>query len=124
LNTLTGHTAAIYSVVYSPNNQHIASASADRTIKIWDSQTGILLHTLTGHTNLICSVVYSPNGQHIASASFDKTVKIWKNPIIENRWKSRKPALLLREKSQGKIREGFNVWNIMTNVTSFLRLKK
>jgi WD40 repeat protein len=75
---------------------------------------------LNGHTNYVYSVAYSPNGQYITSASGDCTIKIWKNPIIEINWQTRKPALLLREKSQGKISEGFNVWNIMTNIASFL----
>ncbi|MEH2180948.1 eIF2A-related protein, partial [Nostoc sp.] len=64
-------------VVYSPNGQQLASASYDKTIKIWDVSSGQLLKSLTGHSSAVNSVVYSPNGQQLASASYDKTIKIW-----------------------------------------------
>ncbi|MEH2316851.1 MAG: ribosome assembly protein 4, partial [Nostoc sp.] len=57
--------------------QQLASASYDKTIKIWDVSSGQLLKTLTGHSSEVYSVAYSPNGQQLASASYDKTIKIW-----------------------------------------------
>ncbi|MEH2240517.1 WD40 repeat domain-containing protein, partial [Nostoc sp.] len=57
--------------------QQLASASVDKTIKIWDVSSGQLLKTLTGHSSEVYSVAYSPNGQQLASASVDKTIKIW-----------------------------------------------
>ncbi|MEH2042595.1 WD40 repeat domain-containing protein, partial [Nostoc sp.] len=77
LKTLTGHSSSVYSVAYSPNGQQLASASRDKTIKIWDVSSGQLLKTLTGHSDSVISVAYSPNGQQLASASWDKTIKIW-----------------------------------------------
>ncbi len=71
LHTLKGHIDTVTSVVYSPDGQHITSASYDSTIKIWNSQTGQLLNTLTGHRSCVYSVAYSPNSEHIASTSFD-----------------------------------------------------
>jgi WD40 repeat protein len=103
-------------VTYSPDGLHIAFCSKNGTIKIFDSRTGQNLHTFAEHTTWVYSMAYSPDGQYIVSASEDKTIKIWKNPIIEDRWEMRKPVLLLREKSKGC----FNVFDIMTNVASFL----
>ncbi|MEH2168334.1 MAG: ribosome assembly protein 4, partial [Nostoc sp.] len=77
VNTLEGHNSPVNSVTYSPNGQQLASASADKTIKIWDVSSGKLLKTLTGHSSPVNSVTYSPNGQQLASASADKTIKIW-----------------------------------------------
>ncbi|MEH1814791.1 MAG: ribosome assembly protein 4 [Nostoc sp.] len=77
VNTLEGHNSGVTSVAYTPNGQHLASASNDKTIKIWDVSNGKLLKTLTGHSDPVNSVTYSPNGQHLASASNDKTIKIW-----------------------------------------------
>ncbi|MEH2159652.1 MAG: WD40 repeat domain-containing protein, partial [Nostoc sp.] len=77
VNTLEGHSNVVISVAYSPNGQQLASASDDKTIKIWDVSSGQLLKTLTGHSSEVISVAYSPNGQQLASASYDKTIKIW-----------------------------------------------
>ncbi|KAK2041575.1 WD40 repeat-like protein [Colletotrichum somersetense] len=55
----------------------IASASWDKTIKIWDAATGQCLHTLRGHTEPVYSAAFSSDGTHVASASEDKTIKIW-----------------------------------------------
>nr|WP_322684703.1 ribosome assembly protein 4 [Nostoc sp. DedQUE07]MDZ8130659.1 ribosome assembly protein 4 [Nostoc sp. DedQUE07] len=77
VNTLEGHSDEVNSVAYSPNGQQLASASTDKTIKIWDASSGQLLKTLTGHSNSVTSVAFSPNGQQLASASFDNTIKIW-----------------------------------------------
>ena len=77
IKTLTGHTHYVYSVSYSPDGRKIISTSEDKTIKIWDANTGSCLQTLTGHTNGVSSVLYSPDGRKIVSASGDKTIKIW-----------------------------------------------
>ncbi|MBC1221117.1 WD40 repeat domain-containing protein, partial [Nostoc sp. UCD120] len=77
VNTLEGHSSGVISVAFSPNRPQLASASYDKTIKIWDVGSGKLIKTLTGHSESVYSVVYSPNGQQLASASTDKTIKIW-----------------------------------------------
>ncbi|MEG4519926.1 MULTISPECIES: WD40 domain-containing protein [unclassified Microcoleus] len=74
--TLKGHTNNISQVAIAPNNQIIASASKDKTIKLW-STDGKLLRTLTGHTDEVNSVAFSPDSQTIASASKDQTIKLW-----------------------------------------------
>ncbi|AFZ18596.1 WD40 domain-containing protein [Allocoleopsis franciscana] len=75
-HTLKGHTKEVTQVAIAPNNQIIASASKDKTIKLW-STDGKLLFTLTGHTDEVDSVAFSPDSQIIASASKDKTIKLW-----------------------------------------------
>ncbi len=65
------------SVAFSPDGQRLASASADQTVKIWDSTTGKELFALKGHAGGVSSVAFSPDGQRLASASSDQTVKIW-----------------------------------------------
>ncbi len=77
LNTLEGHSSAVSSVVFSPDGQRLASASYDKTIKLWDVATGKAVQTLTGHSSGVSSVVFSPDGQRLASASSDKTIIIW-----------------------------------------------
>ncbi|KAJ7208639.1 WD40 repeat-like protein, partial [Mycena pura] len=72
------HTAVVYSIVFSPNGKHIASALSDGTVRIWDAATGeVVGEPLKGHTGNINSVVFSPDGKHIASGSNDNTIRIW-----------------------------------------------
>ena len=62
---------------FSPDGKTVASASADKIVKIWDIATGKPIQTLEGHQGEVHSVVFSPDGKTIASASWDNTVKLW-----------------------------------------------
>ncbi|MEG4202308.1 WD40 repeat domain-containing protein [Microcoleus sp. Pol12A5] len=53
------------------------SASMDKTLKIWDTETGRELKTLTGHSDGVDAVDLAPDGKTAISASMDKTLKIW-----------------------------------------------
>lgn len=71
------HDDGVNCVSYSPDGMHIATASKDKTAKIWDANTGQLLLTLTGHDDEVDFIDYSPDGKFIATSSVDRTVKIW-----------------------------------------------
>ena len=66
----------VLSVIFSPDGQTIATASADNTVKLWDREGRELL-TLSGHTSWVFSVSFSPDGKTIATASRDSTVILW-----------------------------------------------
>ncbi len=64
-------------MAYSPEGKRLASASADGTVRVWDSESGQETLTLKGHAGQVYSVAFSPDGQRLASAGQDKTVKVW-----------------------------------------------
>jgi WD40 repeat protein len=82
--SLLGHTDDVLFVAFSPDGKRIVSASFDRTIRIWNSETGdMVLDPLRGHTDWVYSAVFSPDGRRIASASRDETIRIWNSETGE-----------------------------------------
>ena len=75
---LAGHDGCVTSVAFSPDGRHIVSGSGDKTVRVWDAQTGqSVMDPLKGHDNWVTSVAFSPDGRHIVSGSDDKTVRVW-----------------------------------------------
>ena len=75
--TMRGHTAGLYRIAYSPDGKRLATASIDKTAKVWDPATGKELLTLRGHTEDVVGIAFSPDGTRVATASYDKTAKVW-----------------------------------------------
>lgn len=80
---------SVMSVTFSPDGRQLASASEDKTVKLWSVASGTLLKTLKNHTATVRSVVFYPNGDQLASGSHDETLSIW--TVCE--WSDRKHHL-------------------------------
>jgi cytochrome c len=73
---LDGHTAPIVDLAVSPNGKWLASASWDRTVRLWPLAGG-KPRVLKGHTQNVNGVAFSPDGSKLISAGYDNTLRIW-----------------------------------------------
>ena len=61
----------------SPNGVLLATASGDRTVRLWRVADGTEQTVLTGHTSWADRCAFSPDGSSLATASNDQTVRLW-----------------------------------------------
>ncbi|XP_078278153.1 notchless protein homolog 1 [Rhinoraja longicauda] len=77
LARMTGHQALINEVCFSPDTRLIASASFDKSVKLWDGKTGKYLASLRGHVSAVYQIAWSADSRLLASGSSDSTLKLW-----------------------------------------------
>ncbi|KAK9412575.1 notchless protein 1 like [Crotalus adamanteus] len=77
LTRMTGHQALINQVLFSPDTRTIASASFDKSIKLWDGRTGKYLTSLRGHVSAVYQIAWSADSRLLVSGSSDSTLKVW-----------------------------------------------
>ena len=77
--TFIGHTDHVFSVVFSPDGETVASSSGikDRTIRLWSPHIGKPLRTITSDTSRIYALAFSPDGKTLASTHSNATVGLW-----------------------------------------------
>lgn len=82
LTRFYGHGAGVNAVAFLPPQPggtlpRIVTVSDDGTGRIWDGDTGSVIHILEGHAKKVVGVAVSPDGKTIATASWDRTLRLW-----------------------------------------------
>lgn len=80
IQTLEGHRLDVTCIAWSQDGRRLASASDDKTARIWDPATGQCISVLRGHEGEVHSIAWIQNDERLASASSDKTIRLW-NPV-------------------------------------------
>lgn len=74
---MSGHQQLVNDVCFSPDGMYIASASFDKSVRLWDGASGKFLATFRGHVGSVYRVVWSADARLLLSASRDSTCKVW-----------------------------------------------
>src|SRR5262249_12286880 len=73
-----GHADDLSSATFSSDGKRVVTASADKTVRLWDAETGEQIGLpLIGHTDIVSSAAFSSDGRRIVTASWDKTARLW-----------------------------------------------
>ncbi|CAL2035014.1 unnamed protein product [Caenorhabditis brenneri] len=77
INRMTGHMQLVNQVVFSPDTRYIASASFDKSVKLWCGRTGKYMASLRGHVGPVYQVAWSADSRLLVSGSADSTLKVF-----------------------------------------------
>jgi WD40 repeat protein len=77
LRSVLAHNAPILRIAYSPDGTLLASTASDRTVKIWNADTGAEVRTLERQRDWSQALAWSPDSAHLAVGRYDGTVAIY-----------------------------------------------
>ncbi|MGH9938119.1 MAG: WD40 repeat domain-containing protein [Blastocatellia bacterium] len=80
---LKGHSDGVRCVAVTADGRRVVSGSDDKTVRVWEVESGRCLATLEGHTSAVLGVAVTADGRRIVSGSDDKTVRVWETPTDE-----------------------------------------
>ncbi len=77
LYELKGHRKTITCADFSPDGLKAVTGSGDKSLVLWDMQSGIKLHELEAHEGWVRCVSFSPDGDQISSGGDDALIRTW-----------------------------------------------
>lgn len=85
-DTLSGHTAGISSIAFSPDGKNVASGSWDTTVRLWDPYTRVPVGSpIQAHKSKVLYVAFSPDSRYVASIC-QESIQVWDIRAITNVW--------------------------------------
>ncbi|MEJ5275385.1 MAG: WD40 repeat domain-containing protein [Thermogemmata sp.] len=123
VRVLKDHSDAVYGLAFHPRGSWLASAGADRAVKVWRVEDGQRLYTLGEMTDWVYCVAWHPDGKHLAAGGVDKTIRCWAadekgGKLIASVFAHEKPVWRLAFQSDGEVlysvgEEGvIKLWNV------------
>jgi hypothetical protein len=77
VNKFTKHSSGVYALAVDPLDRYYASGGVDRTIRIWDKESGKEISVLTGHSGAVSGLNFTPDGKKLISCSTEGVIKVW-----------------------------------------------
>jgi WD40 repeat protein len=72
-----GHELAVVAVATSPDSAFVATGSKDKSVKLWETNTGREVRSFLGHQATITSLAFTSDGKMLVSGSNDKSIRFW-----------------------------------------------
>ncbi|WP_309238025.1 pentapeptide repeat-containing protein [Streptomyces albidus (ex Kaewkla and Franco 2022)] len=91
-HVLRGHRGRLWAAASHPSRPLLATAGDDRTVCLWDTETGVLTSRLISHTGRVLALAFSPDGSLLASGGEDGTVRLWNLPAAPGAEGAAEPA--------------------------------
>ena len=77
LRQLEGHGGPVNGIAFTPKGETIATACADKKVRLYDTVSAKLLKTLEGHSAAVTAVAISPDGKLLVTGADEPCALVW-----------------------------------------------